>query len=488
MTTLKFIKRGGAAAATIPEDDLCAHEWGSEVPDPLPAIRQQEIELPQAMSITYLDPALDYQQNVQRAQRRLGNTVNTTSTQLPVVMSAAKAKQVADVNLYTAWQQRTGLQGVQLSRKWSKIEPTDVVDIVKGGTSYRVRIVKIDAGRPGIIKVDGVLEDSSIYAQAGAAAAAGGFQAQTVAVLAGTVLVLLDAPLLRDEDDGCMFYAAACPANANRWRAYSLMKSIDGGTTYAGIAATDSKASIGTASAVLGGFGGGNVFDETSTLDVVMIYGTLSSAESLAVLNGANAAMIGSEVIQFRTATLIAAGTYRLSGLLRGRRGTEWAIGSHGSNEFFVLLSDSSILRITAAAAEIGLARHYKGVTSGALIADATPQTFTHGAVALKPFAPAYLGGGRDAAGDLTINWMRRDRKSAAAWRDLPMSEFVEAYEIDVMNGAAVVRTIAAATQTATYTAAQQTSDFGSPQASVSVRVYQISAAVGRGYSLEGTI
>jgi hypothetical protein len=50
-----------------------------------------------------------------------------------------------------------------------------------------------------------------------------------------------------------------------------------------------------------------------------------------------------------------------------------------------------------------------------------------------------------------------------------------------------VVRTITGlSTPTATYTSAQQTTDFGSPQAEVFVRVYQVSATVGRGHYLEG--
>jgi hypothetical protein len=50
------------------------------------------------------------------------------------------------------------------------------------------------------------------------------------------------------------------------------------------------------------------------------------------------------------------------------------------------------------------------------------------------------------------------------------------------MNGTNVVRTIAATTPTANYSAAQQVADFGSAQSAVSVRVYQLSASVGRGW------
>ncbi|MBX6329380.1 MAG: hypothetical protein IRY89_12480, partial [Pseudolabrys sp.] len=40
----------------------------------------------------------------------------------------------------------------------------------------------------------------------------------------------------------------------------------------------------------------------------------------------------------------------------------------------------------------------------------------------------------------------------------------------------------------ATYTAAEQIADFGAPQASVAVRVYQLSATVGRGRPAAATL
>ena len=70
----------------------------------------------------------------------------------------------------------------------------------------------------------------------------------------------------------------------------------------------------------------------------------------------------------------------------------------------------------------------------------------------------------------------------------MPLGETSEAYEVEILNGAAVVRTVAAASPTVTYTAAQQTADFGSVQSAIALRVYQLSAATGRGASTEKMI
>jgi hypothetical protein len=100
------------------------------------------------------------------------------------------------------------------------------------------------------------------------------------------------------------------------------------------------------------------------------------------------------------------------------------------------------------------------------------------------------MKGNRNGAGDLTLTWKRRTR-IGGGWRDnaeVPLGETNEAYEIEILNGTAVVCTVAAVSPTMTYTAAQQTADFGSVQAAVAVRVYQLSATVGRGTPLEKTI
>lgn len=100
------------------------------------------------------------------------------------------------------------------------------------------------------------------------------------------------------------------------------------------------------------------------------------------------------------------------------------------------------------------------------------------------------MRGARNPAGDLTITWIRRTRYGGW-WRDfadVPLNEESERYEVDIMDGTAVVRTIVVTTPMAIYTAAQQVADFGSAQASVSVRVFQLSAVIGRGTPAAATL
>ena len=101
-----------------------------------------------------------------------------------------------------------------------------------------------------------------------------------------------------------------------------------------------------------------------------------------------------------------------------------------------------------------------------------------------------HVKGVRDASGNLTISWVRRSRVDSE-WRDgvgIPLGEESEAYDVDILDGGNVVRTIEVTSATASYSSADQTTDFGSAQSSIDVKVYQLSAVVGRGYPAEATV
>jgi hypothetical protein len=223
------------------------------------------------------------------------------------------------------------------------------------------------------------------------------------------------------------------------------------------------------------------------------VWKAIEAELGMQVLNGGNACLIGNEILQFRTATLQSDGSYTLSGLLRGRKGTQTT--GHTMGDRFVLLSQSALVRPAAEDAEIGLIRSYKATTIGSSIAAVSTQEFTNTGIARRPYSPVQTGGGRNATGDLTINWIRRSRINAE-WRDYVdagLGETTESYEIEVLNTsvspAVVVRTLTATTNTVQYTAAQQTTDFSSPlPAAVTVRIYQISSTYGRGLPAEAVI
>jgi hypothetical protein len=487
---IKFVKRGQSHVVSIPEDDLAAHAYGSAVPDQLIINRAQEMELPVEISIQYLDKDAAYGVGAQYARRLTTSSRNKTAMQLQMSLSASKAKQIVDVLLYDAWTARASFS-FALSNKYAYLEPTDVVQVTKAGRLYTARLTDKDEAN-GIHSYTAVLEDAQIYSQ-NAVAASLPAPIETVAMIGPTLLHLLDIPLLRDQDDGIGFYAAAC-GYMTGWRGAQLFKSIDDGASYEQYESAFLHAStIGSANDALGDFAGGNIFDEANTATVRLINGTLAGITELAVLNGGNVALLGNEILQFKNATLTGINTYTLSGLLRGRLGTEWAMSEHAAGERFVVLSAGTTYIEQAVSSELGLARKYRAATFGSYLADAMETEFTHNSVAQKCYAPAQLGGGRDADGNLTLKWVRRSRRGGSwnNYTDVPLGEASESYVIQIYTDSdyeTLKRTLTSSTATVQYTSAQQVEDFGSNQDTVYWRVAQVSATVGNGYFARGII
>jgi hypothetical protein len=215
-----------------------------------------------------------------------------------------------------------------------------------------------------------------------------------------------------------------------------------------------------------------DVFDDTASLQVQLVSGALPTATELEVLNGANlAAVQGSsgdwEVIQYTVASLTAPNTYSLTHLLRGRYGTERAMGA-GVGSPFVFLGDA-------------------GAVNNLFM-----QTYLQ--VGKKLFSPVHLSAYEDS-GDIVFTWTRRSRTPSLElddWADAyfsgPLDSIDERYEVDVMDGATVKRTLRTiGSPRVSYPRAQHVADWGSLQASLTARVYQTDQIVGRGTYREAT-
>jgi len=451
----------------------------------------QEIELPQRVNVTYIDRPFNYDPVTQISQRQVVRAVDQVTTNLPIVMGATQAKKIADIMLYSAWKERVSFQ-LTLPPKYVRIEPTDVITVTVSGVAHEMRVVKTDMEANGVMKISAVAEDISsydFYTQPGETG-----KTLTPPVLVPQTLVqFIDAPPLPSDtisNQGLLRIGVA--ADGANWNGSAVYRSDDGGenggNTFALLAGLDGAATFGIIITNLpdGPF---ETWDMVNEVEVILTAGSLASVNELAVLNGANAALIGDELVQFQNAELIGESTYKLTRLLRGRQGTEWAIGSHSAGDRFVLITPA--LYTTAIANNlIGRELFYKAVSVGNSLGNTDEVTFTYTGRNLKPFAPVHVKGSRDGSGNLTISWIRRSRVDGE-WRDgvgIPLGEESEAYEVDILDGSTVVRTIEVTSTTASYSAADQTTDFGSAHSSVDVKIYQLSAVVGRGYAASTTI
>ncbi len=89
--------------------------------------------------------------------------------------------------------------------------------------------------------------------------------------------------------------------------------------------------------------------------------------------------------------------------------------------------------------------------------------------------------------GDLTLQWVRRSRSLAAdnwGMGDIALAEELEAYEVDILDGSTVKRTLSTGASSAIYTSAAQIADWGAllgPGDTLTIRIAQLSALIGRG-------
>ena len=157
-----------------------------------------------------------------------------------------------------------------------------------------------------------------------------------------------------------------------------------------------------------------------------------------------------------------------------------------------VVVLDTVVASLPIFEADLGLPWNWRIGPASKPVSDETfvASTFAPEGAGLRPFSVAHVEQPWRTArspGDLTIRWTRRSRSLVAdTWGagDVPLAEDSEAYAVDILDGSVVKRSLTTATTGALYTAALQTADWGAPLGpgqSLDIRIYQLSALIGRG-------
>ena len=157
-----------------------------------------------------------------------------------------------------------------------------------------------------------------------------------------------------------------------------------------------------------------------------------------------------------------------------------------------VVALDTALASLPIAEADLGIPWNWRIGPASRPVSDETyvAQTFTPEGVGLRPFSVAHVEQPwrrPRTPGDLTIHWTRRSRALAAdSWvgLEVPLTEELEAYEVEIVDGATVKRVLSTSTANVVYTASQQTADWGAPLApgnTLAIRIFQLSALTGRG-------
>ncbi|WP_298399273.1 phage tail protein [Sphingobium sp.] len=474
---LRLKAAGGAAAGAIGADMLARRINGRAI-DPVERMGAATDGVPVALSLRHHDAARDYQAGVQRVVRP-GAGRQEQGMELPAAMSADDARAWAAARLGAAW---TGRATMTLRCGWGALTlmPGQVVTVADAPGLWRIeeREWEAMAVRLALRRVPGA------GGMLPAGASSGAIVRQADAPHGATTLMLADLPMLRDGAANAPLIVAAASGGAG-WRSAALFV-MEGGEARP-IGRSGLRAVMGTVDAPLPQ-GSAMLVDRRAALTVRLLGEDmdLASAQEAALAQGRNLCRVGEELIQFETAARTGAGAWRLSGLRRGLRGTEWAMAGHEAGARFLLIEEARLvepLMLSGGNGEPGAMLSVAAVGLG----DVAPveAALAIRGEALIPPAPVHL---RARAGDggWTIRWVRRSR---AGWRwanggDVPLAEEREAYRVRVLADGAVVRSGEVTAPAWIYDAGMIAAD-GVAGMSVAIEVAQIGTmAMGRTASI----
>lgn len=402
--------------------------------------------LPSVLTLNYYDPGRDYQSGQMRASAGASGR-RTVQVDFPAVMEAGAAKALAQSALARQWARRERLT-LRLSPEYLDLAPGAVVRLPLGGQDWSIE-------RATVEQMVVIAELRRPWREAAAVAADAGRVVGSYDVVAPpTAIALFDLPDLGAVLSQVPVLHLAAASGAREWRPVPIEVSINGLVTAGQTAIGESV--MGTVIAAPA-TGQAALIDDLASLEVELVGDAmwLLNCDDAALADGANLAVAGNELIQFGRAKPIGPRRFRLSRLLRGRRGTEWAMDGHAAGEGFAMIKADALRPIEIALASLGAAVSVqaKGLGDGTAGAIASRVA---GGEALRPPSPAHLTANRRSDDGLDLRWVRRSR-SGWAWLDsveAPIGESAEFYHARVTGPAASIE-LQSATPGASLSAAE---------------------------------
>jgi hypothetical protein len=400
-------------------------------------------------TLAYYEPARDYQTGVQRAVRG-GPAHRADRRSLAAALDASTAKAFAETRLAALWAKRST---AEIKAGWRELG-------MRPGATIRIE------GQPGLwilrswelgpmtvaLKLERLPDGVAAVTEANPGRAV----SETDLTHGPTVLHLIDLPIPIERDGAWLFLLAGGPSPG--WRRATVTASFDGGATFTDLGATAAPAVLGQAVNVPGG-GSSSLFDMRATLEVELLHDGmwLEGRSDAALAGGANLAAVGSELLQFGTVEALGSRRFRLGKLLRGRRGTEWAM--HATGEPFALIRSEDMLPLAIPAGALGIEAQVVAAGIGDGLGGVSATKLVTGET-LRPPSPVHVRAVAEANGDVALTWVRRSRVgwSWTSGSDTPLGEERERYRVTVTDGA-LSRIVETSTPAFLYNTAAQAAD-----------------------------
>lgn len=442
----------------------------------------QDVEFSKQVNIQYANKEKKYEPGVQTTIRQKTNSAKVSNYQFNVALPDNKAKQISEIIMYNEWVEKTTVE-FTLPIYFIHINPATVISLTYKGDTRIVRITNIELTTDKTLILKGAIDNIDTYYSEAVGTNTNNSEVivTQVPIISPSYIEPLDIPMLDNAYNLPGIYLAAS-GYGQSWPGCAVWKSVNIENSYTFNNATNKSAHTGRVASALAS-GPTHLIDKENTVDIILNSGSLYDITEENLLNANNYILIGSEVLQYQEYVDNLDGTHTLSNLLRGRRGTEWAIATHSVGELFVILSNSLLFDSTAS---LNVETYYKAVTTSTFVEDAVSKHIVPKLVSSMPLSPWYVRSERNSSNDLLVKWMRRSRSVSGYFKTLQLFEESEMYEIDILDSSnnILVTKSGIIEETYIYTNTDQLLDnpahiTGDP---VNVIVYQISDTVQRGY------
>jgi hypothetical protein len=422
--------------------------------------------LPRSLTLTYSDPGRDYQPGAQRSWRNHSGR-QEEQVELPAHVTPTAARMFAERALSARWLRR---DNARISLPWGALDVRAGDRVICPGLSGTWRVRKRTLEQMVIhcdLELLGPGMTTTLEGDGGRPVS------EPDATHGPTVLHLLDIPSLTSGIETAPHLLVAASGPQAGWRRAALSFSLDQGVSWSDAGITALPATLGRSVTPLAD-GPSSIIDQTNSVTVSLTNpgDALTGTDMAGLLAGQNLAALGQELFQFLDAEPRTGGTWRLSGLLRGRRGTEWATATHILDEPFTLIEAETLLTLPMP------------IQSGRVdvmaigVGDDTPSLdhLSFANMALLPPSPVRITTHETPGGDVDIRWTRRSR-AGWAWPDqveAPLAEENERYRIDIMPQPGFPRSVETSVPLWTYSSAQRAADIASGASQLSIAIRQI--------------
>jgi hypothetical protein len=430
------------------------------------------------IDVVYLNKAKQYEYDTKYALLNTNTgTVLTNTLDLPIVLSDISAQNIAKLSLLHGLSKRLTYH-FRLPMTYVFLEAGDVITLV-GEYKLSLIIDRIMLGND-MLEITGHLYDPSICRApiSSAREETPSNIARQIAHPNETKIIILDLPILTDDvaHEGCIYLAAS--ADFHGWRGADVYYSV--GEVYEHLTSVSNLTTMGKTVNALTAAISCCVLDEHSELEVIMQHGEIENISTTQLMQGKNLALIGEELVQFRSAKMIAHNHYILSGFLRGCYGTEHSAYDHKIGEQLILIS-SELTRVKIPSRYISSTVHYKVVSSGQT-EDKEPISYMYKGRSFMPYTVGHISSFIDAENNIHVKWIGRSRI------EQPLNGYItdgqdELYEAEITNqdGTIIRKFLNLKAPYFCYTKEMQLADHFPPLPQLKTVIYQISPQVGRG-------